>query len=218
MNLPGRPARLVIVGAGGNGREVARIASDALADGHRGWVMGGMIDDNPAALDNSRCKWPLLGRVSDWEPADDEVFVVAVGSPQVRANLVDTLSERGARFGSVIHPSALIDPSASIGSGVVIYPFANVSTDVVIGDHVQLNAYDNVGHDARIGMCSVLSCFCDVTGFVSIGQRVLLGSHVSIAPGLSVGDDAVLGLGSVVVAPVRAGRHVFGNPAKTMRS
>lgn len=209
--------RLVIIGAGGAGREVAQIAADMIEAGTAPWRIGGFIDDNPNALAGSGCSWPVLGSIDAWQPADDDRFVLAIGNPATRAEIAERLAARGAQFSSVIHPSARIAPSAKLGVGVVIYPFTYISVDTQLGDHVQINLHNAIGHDARIGDCSVLSSFCDVTGYVKLGQRVLLGSHVTIAPGLSVGDDALVGLGSVVVAPVRAGKHVFGNPAKTLK-
>lgn len=210
-------SRLIIVGAGGCGREVAQIASDMIDAGRAPWTIAGFLDDNPDALAGSACGYPVLGGVADWQPAPDERFVLAIGTPATRALIAAQLAAKGAQFASVIHPSSRVAPSATVGVGVVIYPYTYVSVDVVLGDHVQINMHNAVGHDARIGDYSVLSSFCDVTGYVRLGERVLLGSHVTIAPGLSIGDDALVGLGSVVVAPVRAGKHVFGNPAKTLK-
>lgn len=209
--------RLVIVGAGGCGREVAQIAADMNSAGTAEWRIAGFLNDDPDALQGTQTELPILGGIADWQPREGDWHVMALGNPQARAAIAGKLTARGARFASVIHPTARIAPSARLGCGVVIYAFSFVSVDTVLGDHVQLNLHDAVGHDARVGDHSVLSSFCDITGHVTLGARVLLGSHVSIAPGLTVGDDALVGIGSVVVAPVRAGRHVFGNPARALR-
>ncbi len=211
------PKKLIIVGAGGCGREVAWIAADACATGNVDWIPAGFLDDNPHALDGTGTDLPVLGSVTDWQPSSDEVFVCAIGNPQVRDRIARSLEERGAVFASVIHPSAAIAPSAVLGEGLVIYPFVCLSVDTSLAAHVQVNMHSVVGHDAQIGRSAVLSSFCDVTGHTRIGERAFLGSNVSIAPGLKVGDDAMVGMGSIVVAPVRAGKRVFGNPAKLLK-
>lgn len=210
------PTKLIVVGAGGCGREVAWIAAEARAVGGVDWVPAGFLDDNPQALEGTGTDLPILGSVADWQPSADEVFVCAIGSPHTRDLVATALEARGATFVNVIHPTALISSSARLADGLVVYPYSCISTDTRIGAHVQVNMHCAIGHDTVIGRSTVLSSFCDVTGHVRLGERVLLGSHVSIAPSLRVGDEAVLGMGSVVVAPVRAGKRVFGNPAKSL--
>lgn len=210
------PRKLIVVGAGGCGREVAQIAVDARAAGNPDWALAGFIDDDPAALSGHNALVPLVGSISDWQPSADEVFVCAIGSPGARDAIATSLEARGAQFVNVIHPTVLVAPSASLGHGLVVYPYSCISTDTVLQPHVQINMHCAIGHDAKLGRSTVLSSFCDITGHVQLGDRVLAGSHVTIAPKLRVGDDAVLGMGSVVVATVRAGKRVFGNPAKSL--
>jgi sugar O-acyltransferase (sialic acid O-acetyltransferase NeuD family) len=208
--------KLIIVGAGGAGREVARIARDVEASDTADWQLVGFLDDDPNALCGTACELSVLGSIGDWNPSSDEVYVCSVGSPDLRHRLTATLEERGARFVNLVHPSALVWTTVPHGLGIVVYPFSFISANVTIGRHVMINAHCSVGHDASIGDYSVLSGFCDVTGRVRLGSHVFLGSHATIAPGQEIGDHASVGIGSVVVAPVRAGKKVFGNPARSL--
>ncbi len=208
--------KLIIVGAGGAGREVAHAARDVEAAGMANWDLAGFLDDNPDALGGTTCSLPVLGSIGDWDPSADEIYVCSVGSPDLRERLTSTLEERGARFTNLIHPSARVWTMKPLGPGSVIFPFTFISADAVIGRHILINAHCSIGHDAVIGDYSVLSGFCDVTGCVRLGSHVFLGSHVAIAPGQEVGDHATVGIGSVVVAPVKAGKKVFGNPARIL--
>jgi len=63
----------------------------------------------------------------------------------------------------VIHPTALIDPSAEIGAGVTIGPYAIVGPSVAVGDRCR------------------------------IGPRATLQRNVRLAEGVSVGDGSILG-------------------------
>lgn len=57
---------------------------------------------------------------------------------------------------STIHPTAIIDPSAEIGSGVSIGPYSVIGPDVVIGDkswigpHVVINGPTSIGRENKI--------------------------------------------------------------------
>lgn len=209
--------KLIIVGAGGAGREVAQIALDRQYTNTVDWELEGFIDDNIHALDNTNCQIPLLGSINEWQPKKDEVFICSVGSPALREKLTLILEQRGAQFTNVIHPTAIISQSAKYELGLVVYPLTVISTNTQIGKHVLINLHNAIGHDACIGDYSVLSSFCDITGHVKIGSKVFLGSHVTIAPNLKIGNGANVGIGSVVVSSVKEYKNVFGNPARIFK-
>jgi sugar O-acyltransferase (sialic acid O-acetyltransferase NeuD family) len=199
--------KLLIVGAGGFGREMHAWAHQH-PDCGRAWVVAGFLDDNPAALagfgDFAPVR-PLTGH----RPAVDEVFLCGLG-------LVAPLLAAGATFLTFIHPRALVGERVRLGVGVVLCPGAIVSADVELGDFAMVNLQSTVGHDARIGAWSSLSAHCDVTGRVQVADRVFMGSRVSVIPGRKVGARAVLGAGAVVIADVPAGVTVIGNPARIL--
>ena len=205
--------KLVIAGAGGCGREVLQWALAALPCQNE-WHIAGFIDDNPNALDNYDTGYTLLGGISSWQPQHDEVFVCAIGSPDIKKRVAQALQERGAQFASIIHPTAIIATTATLGMGVVLSPFTTVSADAVVGDHVFLNLNTSIGHDARVGCYSTLSSYVDVTGFVTVGDGVFAGSHVSIVPNIRIGENAFLCAGSVIMTHVKQGQKMLGNPAR----
>lgn len=210
--------RLIIVGAGGFGREVLNWARDAYRFGEAGATFhcGGFVDDNPKALDAFHAQGlevPWLGPLATWNPQPNDRHLVAVGSPATKRKLVDTLLAKGARFATLIHPTAVVGPRVTLGEGTILCPRVVLTCDIRIGRWVGLNVGTAVGHDAQIGDFSQTSSLCDITGGVRIGTGVFLGSRVSVLPKIEVGDGATLGAGSVVVRRVRAGTTVFGVPA-----
>jgi len=205
--------KLIIVGAGGCGREVLQWALAAMPYQSE-WHIAGFLDDNPEALKGYETGYALLGAVSSWQPQSDEVFVCAIGSPGVKKRVALSLEERGARFATIIHPTAILATTAFLGKGVVLSPFSTVSADAVIGDHAFLNLNTSIGHDAKVGSYSTLSSYVDVTGYVKIGDSVFVGSHVAIVPKVSVGDGAFLCAGSIIMTHVKQGQKMLGNPAR----
>jgi sugar O-acyltransferase (sialic acid O-acetyltransferase NeuD family) len=202
--------QLVIIGAGGFGREVlawARQAANPLS-------VRGFLDDNPRALDGFAKDVPILGRVADYQPAETDVFVCALGQIEAKRRCVELIRGRGGRFERVIHASAVLGEHVSLGEGVILCPHAVVGSDATLGDFVAVNLHSTVAHDASVGRWSQLHCHADVTGAVRVGEGVLVGSHASILPGLRVGDGATVGAGAVVMSDVAAGTMVFGAPAR----
>ncbi|HVT79053.1 MAG TPA: acetyltransferase [Phycisphaerae bacterium] len=209
--------RLLIVGAGGFGREVAGYAMDVPAAA-RDWELGGFLNSDPRALDGFECDYPILGDPLTFSLAENDVVVCAIGDPVGRLRLCRALQQRGARFISLIHPMAGIARHTQIGEGCIVCPRSGVSTNVRLGSFVVVNGYTTIGHDAVLGDGCTLSSHCDVTGGAVLGEGVFLGSHACVLPRARVGDYAVVGAGSVVLRRVRPHTSVMGVPARAIES
>lgn len=204
---------LIIVGAGGLGREVLQMCMEinGLANC---WNIKGFINDDLHALDGFECKYSIIGTIKDWEPKENEVFVFAIAAPRAKEQLVNSLLERGAIFETVISPRAFVADNAQIGQGVVISPFCFISCNTKIGDFAFFNVHCAVGHDTNIGAYSSMMSYVDVTGNCCLGKRTYWGSGSRIIPGTKVDSDVHVGAGSVVLRNIKPGISVFGNPAK----
>jgi sugar O-acyltransferase (sialic acid O-acetyltransferase NeuD family) len=204
--------QLVIVGAGGFGREVlswARDTTDSLP-------IKGFLDDRSDALDGFAKDVGVIGSISHHRPSEDELYVCAMGNVEFKRRCILLLKERGAVFGRLVHRTAVVGDSAELGEGVILCPFVVIGADARLADFVTVNYHSTVAHDARVGRFSQLHCHVDVTGNVEIGERVTLGSHSSVLPGVKVGDDVTVGSGSIVMGDVNSGLTVFGSPARPL--
>lgn len=204
---------LIIVGAGGFGRELLQWVKD-INKAQDKWLIKGFIDDNPHALDVLECDYSVIGSVEDWQPSNEEVFACAIANPVIKEKVTTLLKTRGAIFEKIIHPTALIGDHDSIGEGLVVYPHSCVTVNATVGSFVTLLSSSIIGHDAIVGDFTTISSYSDITAGVNIGKRVFLGSHSTIVPKRKIGDDAYIGAGSVVVTNVKENKKVMGNPAK----
>jgi sugar O-acyltransferase (sialic acid O-acetyltransferase NeuD family) len=206
--------KLLIVGAGGFGREMRAWVLQH-PDHGRAWTFAGFLDDNPAALaafGGFAPVRPLAGH----RPAADEVFVCGLGLPHVKEPLLAPLLAAGADFLTFVHPRALVGERVRLGRGVVLCPGAIVSADVELGDFAMVNLHATLGHDVRVGAWTTVSGHCDLTGRVQVADRVFCGSRVTVIPGKSIGSRATLGAGAVVITDVAPGVTMVGNPAKAL--
>jgi sugar O-acyltransferase (sialic acid O-acetyltransferase NeuD family) len=209
-----RPAKrnLVIVGAGGCGREVFIWASQAIAAGSPLRIKG-FLDDRGCALEGMGYETGILGDLSTYQIDEKDVFVCAIGDPTTKMKCYSRIAERGGEFINIIHPLANIGQNVELGEGVVLGPFSSITCDVQIGNHTSIGALSNVAHDTVIGDWCQISSHCGVNGNANLGEGVFLGSHACILPGVKVGPWAFVGAGSIVVRNVSPRTKVFGNPA-----
>lgn len=212
--------KLVIMGAGGFGREVYAWLLDSIKTGDCSatddtvWEIAGFIDDVSNAPDIFPGLPPILAKIDEFVPGPNTYVVCAIANPAAKKLLTERLLGKGVQFFTLIHPTVVIGTNVVIGQGAVICPFTVLSTDLVVGDFVTINSSCTIGHDTRIADFCTLSGHCDVTGGVTLLEGAFLGSHAVIVPKVVVGEYSVVGAGSVVIRKVAPGVTVFGVPAK----
>ena len=203
---------IIIVGAGGFGREVYLWAKDSFfKDQYR---IKGFLDDNPRILNNYNMDIGIIGDLDGYEIKKQDRFVFAIGDIDVKKHLVTKLKEKGAKFLTLIHPTAIVANTAKIGQGVIICPFVTVSDYVQLGDFVMMNIYSSCGHDAKVGDYCILSPYATLNGFVILEDEVFLGTHSTIIPYKKIGYKSKISANSVVMRDVPPNKIVFGVPGK----
>lgn len=204
--------RIIIVGAGGFGREVLQWARHAWPDDAR--KIAGFLSEDPHVLDGHRPTLPILGPPDSFEPRPTDGLVLAIGIRGVRRQVAERLAARGARFLSLIHPSAIVADTAVVGPGTVICPYAVVSDGVRLGRFVLVNYHASLGHDASAGDFTILSPYATLGGHAVVGADAFLAIHVTVGPNVTLGDNTTVSANSCALADAAAGSIVFGVPGR----
>jgi sugar O-acyltransferase (sialic acid O-acetyltransferase NeuD family) len=135
-----------------------------------------------------------------------------------RRGFIETMSARGYRFISIIHPSAVISRRARIGDGCVIHAGVIVASNTTIEPHVVLNRGCLIGHDNLTRSFCTIGPGANVAGGVEIGAGAYIGVGAVIRDHLAIGEGSVVGAGAVVVKPVPANVLVTGLPARVVQT
>jgi len=200
--------KIIIVGAGGFGREAYYLIRD-INKVQPTWDLVGFLDDRIKSLNDKKINVPILSTVEAWNPADDEYFILGIASPRTKEIVANKLKAKGAKFATLISPMASVNETAEIGEGCVV-------SGGSIGDCTKLGNFVHIA-GSMIGQDVVIGDYSTTTGFVNIpkgtiGRRVFIGSHAVILNDLE--DDVEVVSGSVVFHKIKAGYKVMGYPAK----
>jgi len=191
------PSDLVIFGAWYLSQVVAEAAEVS------GWHIIGYIDPEPPNHVSTLRSIPSSATV-----------IVAVGENSLRARLCAQLVERRRTLATIVHPSAVVSRSASIGHGCYLGENVVVRSNSVLGNGVLVNAGAVVSHHCDVGDFVTLGPNAASAGHVMIGAQTTIGVGASIRPRVRIGCDCEIGAGAAVVKDVKDGMAALGVPAR----
>src|SRR5450756_1533264 len=205
---------LVLVGSGGFGRETAEAVRALVAAGTP-WRLLGFIDDDPARAGEVIDGTQVLGGRAELKRLPDARIVVCTGRPGNYVSRLRIVSELGLvpeRYATIIHPSAAVSSSSSVGPGTVLLAAVRVGAHVAVMPHVTLTHDDVVEDFATLASRSALG------GGARIGRCAYIGAGAIIGEQREVGELALVGMGAVVTKDVPAREVWAGVPARRMRA
>ena len=212
---------LVIIGAGGFGREASLLVEEINKAEHykAKWNLLGFIDDDYCKRGVKLRGYPVLGGFADLSELSAGVSAICVvGEPAYKKKMVEQVKNRGLHFANLIHPEVELSADVSIGEGVLINKGCLLTTNIIIGNHVSINPGCGIGHDAVIGDYTTLMWRVNISGAVQIDEGCMIGSGTTILQGRSIGESVLIGAGAVVINDLQAKVTVAGVPAKVIQS
>jgi sugar O-acyltransferase (sialic acid O-acetyltransferase NeuD family) len=222
------PEPIVLVGAGGFGRETAE-AVHAVNEAHRDrhgsdrWDLRGFLDDDPARWGTDVSGTPVTGPLTALADDPDARAVVCAGNPRDRtakARIVDRLAGLGVddgRYATVVHPGASLARSCLLGPGTVVLAGVVATADVTVGAHVGLMPQVVVTHDDRLADFVIAGSGARLAGGVTVGTGAYLGAGCLIREYLHIGRWALIGMGAALTHDVPDGEVWAGVPARFLR-
>jgi sugar O-acyltransferase (sialic acid O-acetyltransferase NeuD family) len=200
--------KIAYVGAGRLARQFASYLEPILVRGS----FQSLYFGQPAEADDGITVVPFE-RYLDNEFSGFE-FHVALGYRQIarKRAVVGQLRTKGRALPSLIHSTAFVHPSSTLGVGCAIYPGVVIGPNCTVGDGALLNTAVVLAHDVVVGEASYLSPSVTVSGCSRIGAECFLGTGTLVSNDLSIGVRCRLGIGSVVTHSLPDDTQGLGNP------
>ena len=180
--------RVIIIGAGGHGRAVAEII---LNSPHH--AITGFLDD--AAKRATRI-WnvPVLGPTDAIEEfhAQADCMIVAIGNNRVREMLHRRVRSAGFELLSVVHPRAVVSPTASLGPGCTVMAGAVVGTEANLGEGVIINCGAVIDHHCRVEDFGHVGTNACMAGGAVLGHGAWMQAGSALAYGVQIPAGDVL--------------------------
>lgn len=139
----------------------------------------------------------------------DDVFVVALYDNARRREIFSRLERANREVATLVHPSAVVMPSAAIGAGTSIAFFVSVSSMARLGRGIVVRGHAHIAHDASVGDFVFIGPGARVLGRVQVGAGTMIGTGAILFPGVTIGEECVIGAGAVVTKDVPAGMKVL---------
>lgn len=206
---------IVIIGAGGFGREVAWLIED-INKVNKEWNIIGFVDDDESLLGKEINGYKVIGNV-EWLKNQSLYVVNAIGDPIIKRQITERLDYSKNKYPVLIHPSVIYSDRVKFGEGSIVCAGNIITVDVQIGKHVIVNLDCTIGHDAIIGDYSTILPSTNISGFVRIKECVSIGTGAAIIQGITIGENTVIGAGAVVVKDLPDNCTAVGVPAKPIK-
>jgi sugar O-acyltransferase (sialic acid O-acetyltransferase NeuD family) len=210
---------LVVVGAGGFGRETVEAVRALNACG-AGWRLLGYLDDDPALAGTIIDGTPVLGGITELKSLPAALVVVCTGRPDnyaSRPRIVQALDLPAERYATIVHPTASVSASSQVGPGSVLLAHTALTAAVSVGSHVAVMPHVTLTHDDVVADFATLASGARLGGGVRIGRGAYLGAGALVREGRTVGPWALVGMGAVVTTDIPAGQVWAGVPARYLR-
>jgi len=204
--------KLVLVGAGGFGREVLWQINEHCANEYE--VMG-FVDNSCDLIGRYVGGMPVLGD-DDWLLSYDKEICVAIciANPKIRRGIYNRLKKNSLiSFPTIVADGVVFSDTVRFGQGCIICLSTILTVDVALGDFVIVNPNCSIAHDTIIDDFVTLYYNVNIAGNARIHDYAEIGMGVNIIQGMTIGEGAVIGAGAVVVRDIPKNCVAVGVPA-----
>lgn len=167
-----------------------------------------------AALSASPARAAIVWDGADWQSMGLKAAITVPRARLAMSALTQAFDPAPAPTG--IHPTAVIDPSVTLGADLSIGPFVVLAAGVTLGDRCRIEAHVTIGPGTTLG------ADCWLNSGARVGRNCVLGDRVILQPNAVIGADgfsyvtrelsneerAFMGMGRAPLTPPKDGtRH-----------
>ncbi len=208
---------IVIVGAGGFGRELAWLI-ECINKQQKKYVIKGFIDDFQPIGSVIYSNYKVIDTIDSLISYRKKIkVVIAFGSTQKRLDIYNKIhTNHNISFPNIIAPEVSVNEDA-LGIGNIICKGNILTVDYKIGNFNLINLSCTIGHDVVLQNFITINPGSNISGNVLIKNNVEIGTGSKIIQGIEINENAIIGAGSVVVRNIPSHTLSVGVPAKPIK-
>lgn len=140
-----------------------------------------------------------LSDFSSYSHSENDIYIIGTLDLKKRLEVISFLEKNKYPLINVIHPQALVSPSAKLGKGIVLGPNVFVMSNTIVDNYTVFNFGCSIGHDSYIGENNIFSSNCNIAGNVKVKNHNFFGISSSIIPNISIGNFNKIQAGTTVL-------------------
>ena len=193
---------IVIIGAGGIGREVAWIIEE-INEVNPTWNILGFVDENSEIWGKELNGYKVLGGLNILDKLESKPeVIVAIANCGVKKDIVAKLNNK-FNFATIIYPTVKISKYIEIGQGTIIYPGVILTVNTSIGNHIIISGNCGIGHDTVIDDYSSVLWGSNFSGFNTVREECFIGVGTKVIQGINIGRGRKVDAGTVVIENIK---------------
>ena len=210
--------KLVIVGAGGFGREVEWLVKRINKINPTYEVIGYADDEKAIGEEIGYSK--VICTTDELSTTEEDLNVtIAIGNAKVRKMLAEKLSTNThLKFPNLIDPSVIYDDEETmLGKGNIICANTIMTVNIKIGNFNIINLDCTIGHDDVLNNYITIYPSVNVSGNVIVNDCTEIGTGTQIIQGLKICSNTIIGASAAVVKSIEESGTYVGVPVKKIK-
>lgn len=195
--------KLVIIGASGQGKVIADIATK------NDYSEIVFLDDDESIHECGG--YPVIGNSSKAGRIDADI-IVGIGNADIRKRIQESVPEK--KLVTLIHPDAVVAEDVAIGEGTVVMAGAVINPGARIGKGCIINTCSSVDHDCVVGDYVHIAVGSHLCGTVTVVNGTWIGAGATVSNNVSICSDCMIGAGAVIVNDIKESGTYVGVPAR----
>lgn len=205
---------ILIIGAGGFGREVEWLINRINNSNNNQWNLIGYVDDN-VQKGTAITKLKVVYNTDELLKLEEKTnVVIAIGNAKVRKLIYNKIKEnKNLSFPNLVDPSTIIG-EVDMGIGNIICAGTIATVNIKINNFNIINLDCTIGHDDVLTDFITVYPSVNISGNTTINEVVEIGTGTQIIQGKNICSNVIIGAGAVVVKDIGEEGTYIGIPVK----